>query len=516
MVGSTEDSDEMLSSYTSSAYSIKWTTDNINGLIFAVVYPRILTLTYIPTLLDTLKTVFISMFGPILQAFLQIATQGVLPSRLPQDMRSVLFDSNGRPNPISSLWKGWQTTFLSILRDIEGSQTRFASSKRPESAASTPSMSRNQSAVNSPMLADQQPTLDSEDAPIDAQAIAKNMHAFRARQMAKSAKQRKAGGDTSGSEATAGSDSDIPSSKANGRKVSASIKEMRRWDDVSKVSKEDMAALDFSPSATPTKPGNKQSSSNGQQSILVDSASLGTRGKDGLYSVADYKLANQDEKEKAAAPASSSLFGRLSASLGLSSKTMTKADLDPVLSAMHEQLVSKNVAKEVADAIIKSVSASLVGVNVRGVGSNALKAAVKQSVTETLKRILTPKNATDILLEIQRKRAKLTFGATQSSTRDPYAITFVGVNGVGKSTNLSKVAYWLLQNKLRVLIAACDTFRSGAVEQLRVHVKNLKLLESGHDLERIELYEKGYGKDAAGIAKEAIAYGKSSPPCHFL
>ena len=34
--------------------------------------------------------------------------------------------------------------------------------------------------------------------------------------------------------------------------------------------------------------------------------------------------------------------------------------------------------------------------------------------------------------------------------------------------------FWLLQNKLRVLIAACDTFRSGAVEQLRVHVRNLR------------------------------------------
>jgi len=35
-------------------------------------------------------------------------------------------------------------------------------------------------------------------------------------------------------------------------------------------------------------------------------------------------------------------------------------------------------------------------------------------------------------------------------------------------------SFWLLQNKLRVLIAACDTFRSGAVEQLRVHVRNLR------------------------------------------
>jgi signal recognition particle GTPase len=38
-------------------------------------------------------------------------------------------------------------------------------------------------------------------------------------------------------------------------------------------------------------------------------------------------------------------------------------------------------------------------------------------------------------------------------------MAFVGVNGVGKSTNLSKVCFWLIQNEMKVLIAACDTFR---------------------------------------------------------
>jgi len=87
-------------------------------------------------------------------------------------------------------------------------------------------------------------------------------------------------------------------------------------------------------------------------------------------------------------------------------------------------------------------------------------------------------------------------------------MTFVGVNGVGKSTNLSKVCFWLLQNGYRVLIAACDTFRSGPVEQLRVHVRNLGALAQGEGGNRVELFERGYGKDAAGIAKDAISYGK--------
>eukprot|EP01027_Heterolobosea_sp_BB2_P001503 GEZU01002276.1.p2 GENE.GEZU01002276.1~~GEZU01002276.1.p2 ORF type:complete len:217 (-),score=84.01 GEZU01002276.1:1147-1797(-) len=83
--------------------------------------------------------------------------------------------------------------------------------------------------------------------------------------------------------------------------------------------------------------------------------------------------------------------------------------------------------------------------------------------------------------------------------RRPYTIVFVGVNGVGKSTNLSKVCYWLLQNNLKVMIAACDTFRSGAVEQLNVHARNLN----------VPLFQRGYGKDAASIAKEAINTAKN-------
>lgn len=60
------------------------------------------------------------------------------------------------------------------------------------------------------------------------------------------------------------------------------------------------------------------------------------------------------------------------------------------------------------------------------------------------------------------------------------------------------------------MIAACDTFRAGAVEQLRTHSRKLNAL---HPPERhggqtmVQLYEKGYGKDSSGVAMEAIAHG---------
>ena len=73
-----------------------------------------------------------------------------------------------------------------------------------------------------------------------------------------------------------------------------------------------------------------------------------------------------------------------------------------------------------------------------------------------------------------------------------------------------QICFWLIENNLRVLIAACDTFRAGAVEQLRTHMRKLNTLHPAvahNGVTMVQLYEKGYGKDAAGIAMEAINYG---------
>ena len=82
---------------------------------------------------------------------------------------------------------------------------------------------------------------------------------------------------------------------------------------------------------------------------------------------------------------------------------------------------------------------------------------------KSLAKILTPKRSIDILKEatLARKQHK------------PYVLSFIGVNGVGKSTTLAKIAFLFKQQGFSVLLAACDNFRSGAVEQLKVHAKNL-------------------------------------------
>jgi len=176
---------------------------------------------------------------------------------------------------------------------------------------------------------------------------------------------------------------------------------------------------------------------------------------------------------------------------------ITPETLAPVLDKMRMHLISKNVAADIAEQICDGVGKSLEGKSKSSFSKIAN--VVQSSIEETLTSILSPKRRVDILRDII---------ATKKQRR-PYVIVFCGVNGVGKSTNLSKICYWLLQNENSVCIAACDTFRAGAVEQLKTHCRKLTAHQekSGKNA-KVLLFERGYSKDAAGVASEAIAFSK--------
>ncbi|KAL9241692.1 hypothetical protein vseg_015772 [Gypsophila vaccaria] len=161
---------------------------------------------------------------------------------------------------------------------------------------------------------------------------------------------------------------------------------------------------------------------------------------------------------------------------------LERTDLEPALKALKDRLMTKNVAEEIAEKLCESVAASLEGKKLASF--TRISSTVQAAMEDALVRILTPKRSIDILRDVHAAKEQ----------GKPYVVVFVGVNGVGKSTNLAKVSYWLLQHKVSVMMAACDTFRSGAVEQLRTHASRLQ----------IPIFEKGYEKDPAIVAKEAI------------
>jgi len=124
---------------------------------------------------------------------------------------------------------------------------------------------------------------------------------------------------------------------------------------------------------------------------------------------------------------------------------------------------------------------------VKGERFSTVKSRVRVALETAVERILTPNTKVDLLRSVIRKRSM--------NNNKPYVIAFIGINGVGKSTSLAKVAYYLKKNGCNPLMAAGDTFRAGAVEQLGVHAKCLG----------VPIFKKGYGKDPSLVAKEAIS-----------
>lgn len=181
---------------------------------------------------------------------------------------------------------------------------------------------------------------------------------------------------------------------------------------------------------------------------------------------------------------SKSVFGKLKSSLTSIAKggNIKEADIDKLLKGFADELYEKNVAMEISQEICDSLKHKLLREKSQILKST--KAIVKEALKESITKILTPKVSIDLLSMALKKKEE----------GRPFVVAFIGVNGVGKSTNLAKVAYMFKNNGFSVMLAACDNFRAGAVEQIKTHGRCLE----------IPVFERGYKDDSANIAKDAI------------
>lgn len=295
---------------------------------------------------------------------------------------------------------------------------------------------------------------------------------------------------------------------SSGDEKKKKAKKGRKWDADGYADEDSDTPLDYSVNE-PATPG--ENSRVGAVEAVGDDT-WGSRTGKGQFVLKDLDdqvhtiLDNANAKKTNATAPTGLVNSSISAISGLfrnvvGGKTLTKQDIEKAMKGMEDHLLKKNVAREAALRLCEGVERELIGVKTANFES--VDARIRTAMEASLRKILTPTTSLDLLREID---AVAHPPATSLHKPRPYVISIVGVNGVGKSTNLSKICFFLLQNKYRVLVVACDTFRSGAVEQLAVHVRNLKEL-TAREGGVVELYQKGYGKDAAAVAKDAIQFG---------
>lgn len=170
-----------------------------------------------------------------------------------------------------------------------------------------------------------------------------------------------------------------------------------------------------------------------------------------------------------------------------------KKSSDRIGDGLKSILTKRKLDQETVDDLEELLITSDLGVETAGFLANALaKERMDQDVdVEEVKEFLA-KSITDILEPIAKPLEIL--------PKRPHVVLIVGVNGSGKTTTIGKLAKLWQDQGLKIHMAAGDTFRAAAVEQLQVWGKRLN----------IPVLAKAHGADAAGLAYDALVQAKEA------
>ncbi len=174
------------------------------------------------------------------------------------------------------------------------------------------------------------------------------------------------------------------------------------------------------------------------------------------------------------------------AAKSFSEKELKDKDIDEILFQLEISLLESDVAMEAIDSIKVDLKEKLIGTKVN---KNEIESFVRKNLIQYISDLFDSAGSIDILSKIELKK----------DSQEPFIILFVGINGTGKTTTLAKFAYLLRESKFSVVIAAADTYRAGAIEQLKEHANRLNL----------KIVAQNYGSDPAAVAKDAVLYANS-------
>ena len=167
-------------------------------------------------------------------------------------------------------------------------------------------------------------------------------------------------------------------------------------------------------------------------------------------------------------------------------KTISEKHVEDILWELEMELLQGDVAMEVANAVVESVKNDLVGKK------------IKRSNDITEYTYLALRNAVAEIIDIPGK-SMTEMIEEKKAHGEPLVVMFVGINGTGKTTTIGKLANYYLKMGYTPVIAASDTFRAGAIEQVTYHADNVG----------VKIIKHKKGSDPAAVAYDAVEHAKA-------
>ena len=166
-------------------------------------------------------------------------------------------------------------------------------------------------------------------------------------------------------------------------------------------------------------------------------------------------------------------------------KQISEKELDKVMENLTIELLESEMPFDLVEQISGNIKKQMI--DKKFARSDEFKEIIKSEFTSTIKEIFQKVEDVDLIQLINSKESR------------PFKILVVGINGSGKTTTVAKIGHLLKENNISSVIVAGDTFRSGAIEQIKEHADRLEL----------KLISQKYGSDPAAVARDGVEYSKT-------
>ena len=177
------------------------------------------------------------------------------------------------------------------------------------------------------------------------------------------------------------------------------------------------------------------------------------------------------------------------AAKGVAQKELTEKVLDDVLLDLQIALLESDVAQEVVDGLSAKLKKELLGLKLEK--EQEATEIVQSKLRTAVAEIFAQTNRFDLVEKIKMKK---------EANGGPFVVVFLGINGTGKTTTVAKIANLLRKAGFSVVVAAGDTHRAGAIEQLEQHTNRLSL----------KIVKQRYGADPSSVGRDAYDHAKKN------